>query len=170
MLKDFLTTDEFHERWKVKTREIMTEFEWRKRRLTIRLKEEEERVSKSEKARKTMNSAAAAIPSPVLGFLRRVCQRHRAIPAAVVQKMPFFLNNAHPTPCASQEALAELREQQRAQKEWDKDEHREKRVASWRDFMNTQKTKKKKGLKSVRVRRSSPSRLFICPCKSRASP
>lgn len=44
-----------------------------------------------------------------------------------------------------------MREQQRAQKEWDKDEHREKRVNSWRDFMSQQKTKKKKsGLKSAR--------------------
>lgn len=98
MLNDFSTSEEFHERWKAKTRQVMTDFEWRKRRLGIRLKEEEERISKGEK-----------------------------------------------------EAMAEMREQQKAQKEWDRDDHREKRVASWRDFMHTQKTKKKKGgLKSVR--------------------
>ena len=47
----FLASEEYHERWKVKTREIMTEFEWRKRRLSIRLKEEEERICIAEKAR-----------------------------------------------------------------------------------------------------------------------
>ena len=33
----------------VKTREIMTEFEWRKRRLGIRMKEEEERLAITDK-------------------------------------------------------------------------------------------------------------------------
>lgn len=45
----FVQTDEFHERWKVKTREQMAEFEWRRRCMTSRIKEEEVRVSAGEK-------------------------------------------------------------------------------------------------------------------------
>ena len=51
----FVPTDEFQERWKVKTRELMTEFEWRKRRMALRIKDEEARVSAGEK------EAAAAL-------------------------------------------------------------------------------------------------------------
>ena len=88
----FVVTDEFHERWKVKTREIMAEFEWRKRRMVARIQEEEVRVTVGEK-----------------------------------------------------EAVAEQRAKAKEHREWDKEERREKRVGGWRDFMNTQKSKKSKG-------------------------
>jgi DnaJ family protein C protein 8 len=45
----FVPTEEFQERWKVKTREIMVEFEWRKRRMGVRIQEEEARVTAGEK-------------------------------------------------------------------------------------------------------------------------
>jgi len=51
----FVATDEFHERWKVKTREQMAELEWKKRCMTLRIKDEEVRVSAGEK-----EAAAAA--------------------------------------------------------------------------------------------------------------
>ncbi len=88
----FVQTEEFHERWKVKTRELMTEFEWRKRCMATRIREEEARVAAGEK-----------------------------------------------------EAVAAARSKQKEHKEWDKEERREKRVGGWRDFMNTQQSKKKKG-------------------------
>ena len=88
----FVATEEFCERWKVKTRELMTEFEWRKRRMTLRIKDEEVRMTAGEK-----------------------------------------------------EAQAEARAKQKAHREWDQEERREKRVGGWRDFMTTQKSKKKKG-------------------------
>jgi DnaJ family protein C protein 8 len=88
----FVASEEFQERWKVKTRELMAEFEWRKRRMVARIKDEEVRVSASEK-----------------------------------------------------EAVAEARAKAKQHREWDKEEQREKRVGGWRDFMTTQKSKKKKG-------------------------
>jgi DnaJ family protein C protein 8 len=88
----FVPTEEFQERWKVKTREIMAEFEWRKRRMVARIKDEEVRLSADEK-----------------------------------------------------EAVAAARAKQKEHREWDKEERREKRVGGWRDFMTTQKSKKKKG-------------------------
>ena len=45
----FVSTDEFQERWKVKTREQMAEFEWKKRCMTLRIKDEEARVTAGEK-------------------------------------------------------------------------------------------------------------------------
>jgi DnaJ homolog subfamily C member 8 len=51
----FVATEEFQERWKAKTRELMAEFEWKKRQMTARIKNEEVRLSAGEK-----EAAAAA--------------------------------------------------------------------------------------------------------------
>ncbi|GBF96662.1 hypothetical protein Rsub_09295 [Raphidocelis subcapitata] len=42
-------TDAFHERWKLKARDMLARGEWRKRKLTKRLKEEEERAGEEHK-------------------------------------------------------------------------------------------------------------------------
>mmetsp|Transcript_22471 Transcript_22471/g.69745 ORF Transcript_22471/g.69745 Transcript_22471/m.69745 type:complete len:287 (+) Transcript_22471:181-1041(+) len=41
-------SDEFHERWKMKAREVMTDHAWRKRKMNIRMKDEEEKLKKEE--------------------------------------------------------------------------------------------------------------------------
>jgi len=45
----FVASDEFAERWKVKTREMMAEFEWRKRCMANRMKTEEARLTAADK-------------------------------------------------------------------------------------------------------------------------
>lgn len=45
----FVASEEFAERWKVKTREMMAEFEWRKRCMGNRMKTEEVRLTAAEK-------------------------------------------------------------------------------------------------------------------------
>lgn len=48
-LADFLESDEFHERWKLEGRKNIVDLEWRRRKLTLRIAAEEERVEKEEK-------------------------------------------------------------------------------------------------------------------------
>jgi DnaJ family protein C protein 8 len=48
-LADFLTLEEFRERWKLEGRKFIVDLEWRRRKLTLRIKSEEERVTKEEK-------------------------------------------------------------------------------------------------------------------------
>ena len=48
-LAAFLASDEFHELWKLEARKIIVDIEWRRRKLTLRIKAEEERVEKEEK-------------------------------------------------------------------------------------------------------------------------
>lgn len=50
MLEDFCTTDEFHERWKFAARNYIVDLEWRRRKLALRIKGEEKRVTEEEKA------------------------------------------------------------------------------------------------------------------------
>lgn len=45
----FLQSDEFHERWKLEGRKNIVDLEWRRRKLTLRIKAEEERVTAEEK-------------------------------------------------------------------------------------------------------------------------
>lgn len=42
--EEYEQSDEFHERWRVKARELLTNTEWRRRKLVKRIKSEEERV------------------------------------------------------------------------------------------------------------------------------
>lgn len=44
----FLPTDEFQARWTAKTRQLMAKFEWSKRQMAARIKDEEKRVTKGE--------------------------------------------------------------------------------------------------------------------------
>ena len=48
-LADFLESDEFQERWKLEGRKNIVDLEWRRRKLTLRIAAEEERVEKEEK-------------------------------------------------------------------------------------------------------------------------
>ena len=48
-LAAFLASDEFHELWKLEARKMIVDVEWRRRKLTLRIKAEEERVEKEEK-------------------------------------------------------------------------------------------------------------------------
>ncbi|CAL8461725.1 g1256 [Coccomyxa elongata] len=51
------STEEFHELWKMKSRDMLARAEWRRRKLTKRLKEEEERIEESEaETRKKMKA------------------------------------------------------------------------------------------------------------------
>ena len=50
MLEDFCKTDEFHERWKYEGRNYIVELEWRRRKMALRIKGEEKRVTEEEKA------------------------------------------------------------------------------------------------------------------------
>jgi DnaJ family protein C protein 8 len=45
----FLESDDFHERWKLEGRKNIVDLEWRRRKLTLRIKAEEERVEREEK-------------------------------------------------------------------------------------------------------------------------
>lgn len=56
-LAAFLDTDEFHERWKLEGRKYIVDLEWRRRKLTLRIKSEEERVTKEEAAEKEERKA-----------------------------------------------------------------------------------------------------------------
>ena len=56
-LAAFLDTDEFHERWKLEGRKFIVDLEWRRRKLTLRIKSEEERVDKEEAAEKEERKA-----------------------------------------------------------------------------------------------------------------
>ena len=47
-LAAFLDSDECHERWKLEGRKNIVDLEWRRRKLTLRIKAEEERVEKEE--------------------------------------------------------------------------------------------------------------------------
>ena len=47
-LAAFIDSDEFHERWKLEGRKNIVDLEWRRRKLTLRIKAEEERVEKEE--------------------------------------------------------------------------------------------------------------------------
>jgi DnaJ family protein C protein 8 len=47
-LAAFLASDEFHELWKLEARKIIVDIEWRRRKLTLRIKSEETRVEKEE--------------------------------------------------------------------------------------------------------------------------
>jgi DnaJ family protein C protein 8 len=49
MLEDFMKTDEFHERWKFAARKYIVDLEWRRRKLALRIKDEEKRVTEEEK-------------------------------------------------------------------------------------------------------------------------
>lgn len=49
MLEDFSKTDEFHERWKFAARKYIVDLEWRRRKLALRIKGEEKRVTEEEK-------------------------------------------------------------------------------------------------------------------------
>ncbi|KAG2431279.1 hypothetical protein HYH02_013410 [Chlamydomonas schloesseri] len=50
-------SDEFHERWKMKSRDVLARSEWRKRKLGKRLKEETLRIEEKEKDAKEMHKA-----------------------------------------------------------------------------------------------------------------
>ena len=50
MFEDFCKTDEFHERWKYEARNYIVDLEWRRRKLALRIKGEEKRVTEEEKA------------------------------------------------------------------------------------------------------------------------
>lgn len=51
---DYETTEDFKQKWKLKVREIMTEQEWRRRKMQMRISEEEGRLKKDEEdARET---------------------------------------------------------------------------------------------------------------------
>ena len=56
-LAAFLDTDEFHERWKLEGRKFIVDLEWRRRKLTLRIKSEEERVNNEEEAEKEERKA-----------------------------------------------------------------------------------------------------------------
>jgi len=47
-LAAFLASEEFHELWKLEARKTIVDVEWRRRKLTLRIKAEEERVEKEE--------------------------------------------------------------------------------------------------------------------------
>jgi len=49
MIEDFMKTDEFHERWKFEARKYIVDLEWRRRKLALRIKDEEKRVTAEEK-------------------------------------------------------------------------------------------------------------------------
>lgn len=49
MFEDFMKTDEFHERWKFAARKYIVDLEWRRRKLALRIKDEEKRVTEEEK-------------------------------------------------------------------------------------------------------------------------
>ena len=49
MLEDFMKTDEFHERWKFEARKYIVDLEWRRRKLALRIKDEEKRITEEEK-------------------------------------------------------------------------------------------------------------------------
>ena len=48
-------TEEFHEAWKVKARDVLAKAEWRRRKLTKRVKEEEERAKEEHQLEKEEN-------------------------------------------------------------------------------------------------------------------
>lgn len=50
MIEDFCKTEEFHERWKYEARNYIVNLEWRRRKLALRIKDEEKRVTEEEKA------------------------------------------------------------------------------------------------------------------------
>lgn len=52
---DWEMTPEFHEAWKLKARDVLARAEWRRRKLTKRLKEEEERAKEEHKKDKEEN-------------------------------------------------------------------------------------------------------------------
>ena len=61
ILEHFLASDEFHERWKLEGRKYIVDLEWRRRKMTLRLKDEEKRVVSEEKIenqarKKTVNA------------------------------------------------------------------------------------------------------------------
>mmetsp|Transcript_20865 Transcript_20865/g.34912 ORF Transcript_20865/g.34912 Transcript_20865/m.34912 type:complete len:310 (-) Transcript_20865:103-1032(-) len=57
VLPDYELTPDFHARWKQKSREILTEIEWRRRKMTLRIKDEEGRIKISEaEDKKTRNA------------------------------------------------------------------------------------------------------------------
>jgi len=61
ILEHFLASDEFHERWKMEGRKYIVDLEWRRRKMTLRLKDEEKRVVSEEKVenearKKTVNA------------------------------------------------------------------------------------------------------------------
>lgn len=49
ILEHFLASDEFHERWKIEGRKYIVDLEWRRRKMALRLKDEEKRVVSEEK-------------------------------------------------------------------------------------------------------------------------
>eukprot|EP00252_Welwitschia_mirabilis_P008940 TRINITY_DN2120_c0_g1_i1.p1 TRINITY_DN2120_c0_g1~~TRINITY_DN2120_c0_g1_i1.p1 ORF type:complete len:247 (+),score=66.68 TRINITY_DN2120_c0_g1_i1:246-986(+) len=51
---NYLNTDEFKEKWKLKVREILTDQEWRRRKMQMRISEEEGRLKKDEEEAKEM--------------------------------------------------------------------------------------------------------------------
>ena len=56
-LNAFLDTDEFHERWKLEGRKNIVDLEWRRRKLTLRIKSEEERLNNEEEVEKEERKA-----------------------------------------------------------------------------------------------------------------
>lgn len=100
-------SDEFHEKWKLKAREMLAQAEWRKRKLSKRMKDEEARIEKEEK-----------------------------------------------------ETRDKIKKQKNHDKEWESS--RETRVGTWRDFMNSSKSKKAAGgLKPPKSKTNDEDKLYV---------
>jgi len=52
VLESWMGSDEFHEAWKMKSRDVLADIEWRKRKMTKRIAEETERAKEETKKRK----------------------------------------------------------------------------------------------------------------------
>mmetsp|Transcript_22671 Transcript_22671/g.43328 ORF Transcript_22671/g.43328 Transcript_22671/m.43328 type:complete len:281 (+) Transcript_22671:129-971(+) len=57
ILPDYEASDDFHSRWKSKARQVLTDIEWRRRKITLRITDEEERVKEVEKEDKKIRNA-----------------------------------------------------------------------------------------------------------------
>jgi len=57
VLPDYEQSEDFHAKWKQKSREILTEIEWRRRKMTLRIKDEEGRIKATEAEEKKIRNA-----------------------------------------------------------------------------------------------------------------
>ena len=60
MEAEFEASEEFHERWRAKAREVMTDAEWRRRQKVKREKEEQERAEEKDRVAKDEAKSQAA--------------------------------------------------------------------------------------------------------------
>ena len=147
-----LQTEEFHEQWRLKARDVLARTEWRKRKLV-------KRVRACPLLMGMIGSGVAELPTylrpanPLPSLLKPSCLLSPAYKPNLPPNLPMPLLSACLPACLQigeeeerakseyKEERAEAKKKAQTDKAWEKT--RDERVGSWRDFVG-KKTKKTK--------------------------